>query len=51
VVENALQQTERICAMMKQIASSREGHGTAPGRKSAFENRPSPVKEAARIPG
>jgi ATP/maltotriose-dependent transcriptional regulator MalT len=51
VVENALQQTERVCAMMKQIAGSHDGLATAPGRKSAFETRPSPVKEAARIPG
>jgi DNA-binding CsgD family transcriptional regulator len=51
VVENALQQTERVCAMMKQIAGSHEGPPTATGRKSAFETRPSPVKEAARIPG
>jgi DNA-binding CsgD family transcriptional regulator len=37
--------------MMKQIAGSHDGLATAPGRKSAFETRPSPVKEAARIPG
>src|SRR6202011_5177097 len=49
VVENAVQQTERVCAMMKQIAGSHDGLATAPGRKSAFETRPSPVKEAARI--
>src|ERR1700720_2510322 len=51
VVENALQQTERVCAMKKQIAGSHDGLATSPGRKSAFETRPSPVKEAARIPG
>src|SRR5260221_139854 len=49
VVETALQQTERVCAMMKQIAGSHDGLATVPGRKSAFETRPSPVKEAARI--
>ncbi|HEX9469773.1 MAG TPA: LuxR C-terminal-related transcriptional regulator [Bradyrhizobium sp.] len=51
VVENALQQTERVCAMMKQIAGTQEGPVAAPGRKAAWETRPSQVKEAARIPG
>jgi DNA-binding CsgD family transcriptional regulator len=51
VVENALQQTERVCAMMKQIAGPQEGPIAAPGRKAAWETRPGQVKEAARIPG
>src|SRR5882724_11650871 len=33
VVENALQQTERVCAMMKQLADAYEGAAVAPGRK------------------
>jgi DNA-binding CsgD family transcriptional regulator len=50
VVENALQQTERVCAMMKQIAGNCEAPVAAPGRKAAFESRPSQVRESARIP-
>src|ERR1700726_3156339 len=41
VVENALQQTERVGGMMKQIAASHDGVPFAPGLKSAFETRPS----------
>ena len=33
VVENALQQTERVCAMMKQIADAHEGDVAPSGRK------------------
>jgi DNA-binding CsgD family transcriptional regulator len=33
VVENALQQTERVCDMVKQIAASQGGSDVAPGRK------------------
>src|SRR6202140_5994335 len=32
VVENALQQTERVCAMMKQIAGTADGAAAATGR-------------------
>jgi DNA-binding NarL/FixJ family response regulator len=37
VVENALQQTERVCAMIKQIADAGEGHAAAPARKAGWE--------------
>ena len=39
VVENALQQTERICAMIKQIADTREGPVAASARKAGWEKR------------
>jgi len=39
VVENALQQTERVCAMMKQISDTHEGSGVAPGGKAGWETR------------
>jgi DNA-binding NarL/FixJ family response regulator len=51
VVENALQQTERVCAMMKQIAGAHEGSVAANGRKASWEARPAAAREAARIPG
>jgi DNA-binding CsgD family transcriptional regulator len=51
VVENALQQTERVCAMMKQIAGAHEGSVAASGRKAQWETRSASVREAARIPG
>ncbi len=39
VVENALQQTERVCAIMKRLASPHEGTAVAPGRKAGREMR------------
>jgi signal transduction histidine kinase len=39
VVENALQQTERVCAMMKQLADAYEGTAVAPGRKGNWKTR------------
>ncbi|SHK81315.1 hypothetical protein SAMN05444159_4246 [Bradyrhizobium lablabi] len=47
VVENALQQTERVCAMMKQIAGAHEGSVAASGRKAQWETRSASVREAA----
>src|SRR3954464_11736400 len=41
VVENALQQTERVCAMMKQIAGSQEEIVAVPGRTAGWETRTS----------
>jgi DNA-binding CsgD family transcriptional regulator len=38
VVENALQQTERVCAMMKEIADIHQG-SAPPGRKAGAETR------------
>ena len=49
VVENALQQTERVCAMMKQIAGSSEEAVAVPGRAAGWEMRTSRVKD--RAPG
>src|ERR1700710_2338484 len=45
VVENALQQTERVCAMMKQISDTHEGSGVAPGRKAGSETRTGRAKD------
>jgi DNA-binding NarL/FixJ family response regulator len=39
VVENALQQTERVCAMMKQIAGTNDGTVAAAGRKAGWDSR------------
>src|ERR1700737_2075589 len=39
VVENALQQTERVCAMMKQIADAHEAFAGAPGPRAGWETR------------
>jgi DNA-binding CsgD family transcriptional regulator len=50
VVENALQQTERVCAMVKQIADAHEGEIVSPGRKAGSETRSGHGK-AGRVPG
>jgi DNA-binding NarL/FixJ family response regulator len=47
VVENALQQTERVCAMMKQIAGSQEEAVAVPGRTAGWEMRTSRAKQRA----
>lgn len=39
VVENALQQTERVCAMMKQISDAHEEPVLVPGRKLGPERK------------
>jgi DNA-binding CsgD family transcriptional regulator len=44
VVENALQQTERVCAIMKQLAGAHDGAAIAPGRKAGREVRAGHVK-------
>lgn len=49
VVENALQQTERVCAMMKQIAGTNQEAVAVPGRTAGWETRTSRAKE--RTPG
>ena len=46
VVENALQQTERVCAMMKQIAGTHDGAVASTGRKAGWETRPGSAKDA-----
>lgn len=48
VVENALQQTERVCAMMKQIAGTHE-EAVVPGRAAGWEMRTGRAKD--RAPG
>ena len=39
VVENALQQTERVCAMIKQMANAHPEPAVASGHKPAWEKR------------
>jgi len=51
VVENALQQTERVCAMMKQLADAYEGPAVAPGRKSGWKTRAGQAADGAGTPG
>jgi len=51
VVENALQQTERVCAMIKQIADNHEEPAAEPGRKAGWEKRGGRGKEAGRAAG
>jgi DNA-binding NarL/FixJ family response regulator len=51
VVENALQQTERVCAMMKQIADAPEMPAAVPGRKAGWETRIGHANDAIRAPG
>jgi DNA-binding CsgD family transcriptional regulator len=50
VVENALQQTERVCAMIKQMASTHEEAAAAPGQKAGWEKRGERAK-TIRSPG
>jgi DNA-binding CsgD family transcriptional regulator len=49
VVENALEQTERVCGMIKQMADTREGSAAAPHRKAGWEGRTGPAKDI-RVP-
>src|SRR6202011_4216346 len=51
VVENALQQTERVCAMMKQIAASHDGPFVPCGRKPGWETRIGLANDGSRTPG
>src|SRR5260370_25075226 len=51
VVENALKQTERVCAMMKQIAATHDGPFLTPGRKAGWETRTGLAKDGIRTPG
>src|SRR5665213_618259 len=50
VVENALQQTEQVCALIKQMAHAQEAPVVATGRKAGWEMRPA-GKDGARAPG
>src|SRR5260370_36415402 len=49
VVENALQQTERVCAMIKQMADTHEEPAAESGRKSGWEKRAGRGKEGAGV--
>src|SRR5258707_14911984 len=50
VVENALQQTERVCAMIKQMADTHEEPAPEGGRKAGLEKRASRGRDASRAP-
>ena len=50
VVENALAQTERVCALIKQMADPQEGLAGAPCRKAASQRRVGRAREI-RTPG
>ena len=49
VVENALQQTERVCAMIKQLADTHEEPAAESGRKAGWENRAGRGKAGAGV--
>ena len=49
VVENALQKTERVCAMIKQLADTHEEPAAESGRKAGWENRAGRGKDGAGV--
>jgi DNA-binding CsgD family transcriptional regulator len=51
VVENALQQTERVCAMMKQLAENHDGSAAVPSRKGVYKTRAGQAGDGVRTPG
>jgi hypothetical protein len=51
VVDNAVQQTERVCAMIKQIGGAFEGPAAESDGKAGREIRARDLKEAGRAPG
>src|SRR6478672_3827961 len=51
VVENALQQTERVCAIIKQMGHGIEGPAIPPGRKTVSDKQLAHGKDATRPPG
>ncbi len=51
VVENALQQTERVCALIKQMADIPEEPAAEPGRQAAWEQRAGRNKDGTRTSG
>src|SRR6202035_5571422 len=51
VVQNALQQTERVCAMMKQLAENHESSAAAPSRKGVYKTRAGQARDGARTRG
>src|SRR3954471_13376175 len=48
VVENALQQTERVCAMIKQLAETHGELATESTRNGAWDKRPARGKDIGR---
>ncbi|WP_394566003.1 LuxR C-terminal-related transcriptional regulator [Bradyrhizobium sp. 31Argb] len=50
VVENALQQTERVCAMLKQISEIHPGAATVIDQKAGWDNPPAHIKDESRPP-
>jgi DNA-binding CsgD family transcriptional regulator len=51
VVENALQQTERVCALIKQIADVHEEPAVASGAKAGWEKQVGRSNNGVRTPG
>jgi DNA-binding CsgD family transcriptional regulator len=51
VVENALQQTERVCAMIKQIAGPHETVALGPDTRDGWERRAKHPSESSRAAG
>lgn len=51
VVENALQQTERVCAVVKQLADIHPGLSSASDSKPEWEGRAGRAKDGGRAPG
>ena len=51
VVDNALQQTERVCALVKQIGGAYESLTAEPDTRGAWERRARPLNESVRAPG
>ncbi|WP_454624066.1 response regulator transcription factor [Bradyrhizobium cenepequi] len=50
VVENALHQTERVCAMLKQISDIHPGSAPGIDQKTRWENPPARIKDESRPP-
>src|SRR5256885_10687848 len=51
VVENALQQTERVCAVVKQLSDNHAGPGSACDGKQGWEGQAGRGKDGGRAPG
>ena len=51
VVENAFQQTERVCAMLKQISDNHPGPAPGSDRKQEWEGQTGRSKDGGRAPG
>ncbi|MCA1457465.1 helix-turn-helix transcriptional regulator [Bradyrhizobium sp. BRP22] len=50
VVENALHQTERVCAMLKQISDIQPGSAPVIDQKTGWDNPPARIKDESRPP-